>query len=187
MQEYNQLEIDSMHERLNNTRVPEDSMRIIRWKMRAILLPKYYDQKLALRLESYIVFTTKVSRRVEAWQWMPPPKSRNAKICKRKTFMISHIFFGIKASSLVLNTSASIFLLFLISTTYLLSDMNRWILEGIYRGWRWKLNSWFPGVQPFLAAYQYKRSNLNVYWFWTFFQDHFKEQVVYDIRPLTKI
>ena len=136
MQVYNQLEIDSMHEWLNDTKVPEDSMRVIRWKMRAILLPKYYEQKVALRLESYIVFTTKVSRRVEAWQWMPPPKSRNAKICKRKTFMISHIFFGIKASSLVLNTTPSMLLLFLISTTYLLFDMNRWILKGIYRGWR---------------------------------------------------
>ena len=116
--------------------------------------------------------------------------------------MISHIFFGIKASSLVLNTTPSIFLLFLISTTYLLFDMNRWILKGIYRGWRWKLNSWFlsnfccisliynsesieddfPGVQPFLAEYQYKSSNLNVHWFWTFFQDRFKEQVVYDMK-----
>ena len=68
MQVYNQLEIESMHERLNDTRVPEDTMRVIRWKMRAILLPKYHEQKMALRLESYIVFTTKVSRRVEAWQ-----------------------------------------------------------------------------------------------------------------------
>ena len=70
----------------------------MRWKMRAILLPKYYDQKVALRPELYIVFTTKVCRSVEAWQWMPPPKSRNTKVCKWKTFMISHIFFGIKAS-----------------------------------------------------------------------------------------
>ena len=29
MQVYNQLEIDSMHEGLNDTRVPEDPMRVI--------------------------------------------------------------------------------------------------------------------------------------------------------------
>ena len=53
MQVHNQLEIESMHERLNDTRVPEDTMRVIRWKMRAILLPKYHEQKMVLRLESY--------------------------------------------------------------------------------------------------------------------------------------
>ena len=109
-QVYNQLEIDSMYEQLNDTRVRGHACHG-KW---VILLPKYYDQKVALRLELYIVFTTKVSPRVEAWQWMPPPKSWNTKICKRKTFMISHIFFGIKASSLFLNTTPSIFLLLLL-------------------------------------------------------------------------
>ena len=121
-QVYNQLEIDSMYEQLNDTRVRGHACHG-KW---VILLPKYYDQKVALRLELYIVFTTKVSPRVEAWQWMSPPKTRNAKICKRKTLMISRIFFGIKASSLVLNTTP-IFLLFLMARL-LLSFFQIWFI-----------------------------------------------------------
>ena len=111
--------------------------------MRVILLPKYYNQKVTLRPESYIVFTTKVCRRVEAWQWMPPPKSWNTKICKRKTFMISHIFFGIKASSLFLNRTPSIFLLLLMCFFH--------IYDSLYS------HDNFVGIPFFLSTFQYKR------------------------------
>ena len=111
--------------------------------MRVILLPKYYNQKVTLRPKSYIVFTTKVCRRVEAWQWMPPPKSWNTKICKRKTFMISHIFFGIKASSLFLNRTPSIFLLLLMCFFH--------IYDSLYS----HDNS--VGIPFFLSTFQYKR------------------------------
>ena len=124
--------------------------------MGVILLPKYYDQKVALRPESYKVFNTKVCRRIEAWQWMSPPKSWNTKICKRKTFMISHIFFGIKASPLVLNRTPSIFLLLLMYFFH--------IYDSLYS----HDNS--LGIRYFLPTCQYKRkwfecvSAFNVLW-----------------------
>ena len=125
--------------------------------MRAIPLPKYHDYKVALRPESYIVFTTKVSRLVEAWQWMPPPKTRNAKICRRKTFMISHIFLGIKASSLVLNTTPLILFLLLMYFFHI------WFI--IYRH-----------GNSLVIQYLSRGSDLNVYWFSMFFLDDFNEQ-----------
>ena len=129
--------------------------------MRVILLPKYYDQKVTLRPESYIVFTTKVCRWVEAWQWMPPPKSWNTKICKRKTFMISDIFFGIKASlSFPKHNSFNFLATFAVCLSYVIHYIVMIILSG------------YSTSSPRVNI---RGSDLNVYWFLMFF-DHFNEQ-----------
>ena len=134
--------------------------------MRVILLPKYYDQKVSLRPKSYKIFTTKVCRRVEAWQWMSPPKSWNTKICKRKTFMISHIFFGIEASSLVLNRTPSIFLLLLMCFFHIYDSLYSMII--------------LSGFNTSSPRFNIIGSDLNVCWLLMFF-DHFNEQFTYTL------
>ena len=131
--------------------------------MRVILLPKYYNHKITLRRELYIVFTTKVCRLVEAWQWMPPPKSWNTKICKRKTFMISHIF-GIKSLfSFPKHNSFNFLTTFAVCLSYMIHYIVMIILSGY--------NTSSPRVNI-------RGSDLNVYWLSMFF-DYFNEQDYY--------
>lgn len=78
-----------------------------------------------------IVLTTKLYRRAEAWQRRPPPKSRNAEICKRRTFMINHIFFH-RHKNFFSSYTTTIFLLFLITQLiFVTSRMNsNWVFIG---------------------------------------------------------